>query len=150
MSSDVSSQVDPDASPAKTAAAFRSWLHEHAGELEPFRSDVAEELEEAVARFRPLQQMLWDHGWNRLGWPTDCGGLGGSAVHRYSSCGELTDIITLPVDQVTACTLGGTDGRTLFITTSALGLDRDVHPAAGAIFTARVAIAGERVSVSAL
>lgn len=66
----------------------------------------------------------------------------GSAVHRYAASGELTDIVTLPVSQVTACTLGGVDGRTLFITTSALGIDRAKQPSAGALFTARVAVPG--------
>jgi sugar lactone lactonase YvrE len=69
----------------------------------------------------------------------------GSAVHRYAADGELTDVVTLPVPQVTACTLGGPDGRTLFITTSALGVDRDAQPAAGAVFTSRVAVPGEPV-----
>jgi sugar lactone lactonase YvrE len=69
----------------------------------------------------------------------------GSAVHRYSATGELTDIVALPVPQVTACALGGADGRTLFITTSALGVDRAEQPQAGAVFTASVSIAGEPV-----
>jgi sugar lactone lactonase YvrE len=68
---------------------------------------------------------------------------GGSAAHRYSATGELTDIVTLAVTQVTACALGGNDGRTLYITTSALGVDLDAQPQAGAIFTAPVAVAGE-------
>lgn len=66
----------------------------------------------------------------------------GSAVHRYSATGELTDVVELPVPQVTACALGDSDGRTLFITTSALGVDRAEQPAAGAVFTARVTVAG--------
>jgi len=69
----------------------------------------------------------------------------GSAVHRYSATGELTDIVELPVPQVTACALGGPDGRTLFITTSALGVDRAAQPMAGAVFTTRVTVAGAPV-----
>jgi alkylation response protein AidB-like acyl-CoA dehydrogenase len=42
-----------------------------------------------VARFRPLQAMLWDDGWNRLGWPVDVGGLGGPALHRFVVMEEL-------------------------------------------------------------
>jgi len=72
----------------------------------------------------------------------------GSAVHRYNAQGELTDVVTLPVNQVTACALGGSDGCTLFITTSALGLDRHSEPDAGAIFTARVSVAGEPALMS--
>jgi sugar lactone lactonase YvrE len=67
----------------------------------------------------------------------------GSAVHRYAASGELTNVVTLPVPQVTACTLGGPDGRTLFITTSSLGIDRKEQPHAGAVFSARVSIAGD-------
>ena len=89
MSSDASVTPSPDASLEETAAAFRLWLAAHDGELEPFRHEFAEELDEAVTRFRPLQQMLWDHGWNRLGWPADCGGVGGSAVHRFVCMEEL-------------------------------------------------------------
>ncbi|MCY7413360.1 MAG: SMP-30/gluconolactonase/LRE family protein [Salinibacterium sp.] len=74
----------------------------------------------------------------------------GFAVHRYSAEGELTDVVTLPVNQVTACALGGSDGCTLFITTSALGLDRHSEPDAGAIFTARVSVAGEPTLMSRL
>ncbi len=69
----------------------------------------------------------------------------GSAVHRYSADGILTDIVTLPVSLVTACALGGEDGRTLWITTSALEVERSVEPDAGAVFTARVAVAGDPV-----
>ncbi len=67
----------------------------------------------------------------------------GSAVHRYSVEGELTDVVTLSTPQVTACTLGGPDGRTLFITTSANGINRADQPDAGAVFTARVQISGD-------
>lgn len=69
----------------------------------------------------------------------------GSAVHRYTAEGVLTDVVTLPVSQVTACALGGDDGRTLYITTSALGVDRDLEPDAGAVFVTRVAVAGDPV-----
>jgi len=30
----------------------------------------------AFERFRPLQRMLWDDGWMRLGWSEEVGGLG--------------------------------------------------------------------------
>ena len=66
----------------------------------------------------------------------------GSAVHRYSPAGNLTDVVTLPVTQVTACTLGGPDGKTLYITTSALGIDRSLEPSAGAVFAREVKIPG--------
>jgi sugar lactone lactonase YvrE len=59
---------------------------------------------------------------------------GGSAVHRYDSTGRLDLVVELPVSNVTACTFGGPDLRTLFITTSRQGLDADDQPEAGAVF----------------
>lgn len=61
----------------------------HTDLLEPFRHQQAEPLDAAIARFRPLQQMLWDSGWNRLGWPVECGGVGGSPLHRFVMMEEL-------------------------------------------------------------
>jgi sugar lactone lactonase YvrE len=59
---------------------------------------------------------------------------GGSAVHRYDRDGRLDLVVELPVSNVTACTFGGPDLRTLFITTSRQGLDEDDQPEAGAVF----------------
>ena len=80
---------DPDASLDATATTFRAWLSQHADDLEPFRREVAEELDLSYARFRPLQALLWDDGWHRLGWPTEAGGLGGTSLHRYVVAEEL-------------------------------------------------------------
>lgn len=67
---------------------------------------------------------------------------GGSAVHRYSAAGVLDDVIELPVTNVTACTFGGDDLRTLFITTSRENVPDGQQPLAGAVFTCRVDVAG--------
>ena len=80
---------DPNQTLDQTAVAFRAWLVARAPELEPFRHEVAGELDLAIARFRPLQQMLWDDGWNRLGWSPDVGGLGGTPIHRFVVMEEL-------------------------------------------------------------
>jgi len=64
---------------------------------------------------------------------------GGGAVHRYAPDGTLTDRITVPVRQTTACTVGGT---TLYITTSRDGLGDTAEPAAGAAFAADIGVAG--------
>jgi len=71
----------------------------------------------------------------------DAGGVwialwGGGAVHRYDETGHLTERITLPVSQVTACAFGGPDGATLYITTSRLGRSDGPEPSAGAVFVA--------------
>ena len=67
---------------------------------------------------------------------------GGGTVHRYDPSGRLDRVVELPVSQVTACTFGGPDRRTLFITTSQQGVDRDEQPEAGAVFTYDAGITG--------
>ncbi|SDS13673.1 SMP-30/gluconolactonase/LRE family protein [Microlunatus soli] len=67
---------------------------------------------------------------------------GGSAVRRYSSDGRLTAVIDLPVSNVTACTFGGPDLRTLYITTSRQGLADGEQPEAGAVFVAEPGFTG--------
>ena len=79
----------------------------------------------------------------------DAGGVwvalwGGGAVHRYDEAGELTDRIELPVRQVSACTFGGADLGTLYITTSRQDLGDRAEPAAGAVFSARVPYRGRQ------
>ena len=66
---------------------------------------------------------------------------GASRVRCYSPSAEVLTDITLPVRLVTSCTLGGEDGRDLFITTSRENLD-DPEPEAGAVFRARVDVPG--------
>ena len=79
----------------------------------------------------------------------DAGGVwvalwGGGAVHRYDEAGELTDRIELPVGQVSACTFGGADLATLYITTSRQDLGDRAEPTAGAVFSAPVPYRGRQ------
>lgn len=67
---------------------------------------------------------------------------GGSVVHGYDGSGALIESIRLPVPQVSACTFGGADLGTLFITTSAQGLDPDHGTEAGSLFAADLGIRG--------
>jgi sugar lactone lactonase YvrE len=67
---------------------------------------------------------------------------GGGAVHRYDPTGQLTDRIELPVRQVSACTFGGPDRTTLYITTSRQGLGEDAEPGAGAVFAYPAGVRG--------
>ena len=67
---------------------------------------------------------------------------GGGAVHRYDARGCLSEVIELPVPKVTACTFGGDDGRTLYITTSRDGLASGELPEAGAVFSVRAGVPG--------
>lgn len=67
---------------------------------------------------------------------------GGSAVHRYSPDGELDQVIELPVTNVTACTFGGPDLRTLYITTTRENVPDGEQPLAGAVFSCEPGVGG--------
>lgn len=66
---------------------------------------------------------------------------GGAAVHRYAPDGSLSEVIEVPVTQVSACTFGGEVLSEIYITTSREGL-ADPEEAAGAVFTARPGVLG--------
>ena len=60
----------------------------------------------------------------------------------HAPSGEVLDEIQLPLRLVTACTLGGEDGRDLYVTTSREKLE-DPEPGAGAVFRIRVDVPGK-------
>ena len=67
---------------------------------------------------------------------------GGGAVQRYDRDGTLTDVVEVPgASQVTACTFGGPDRTTLYISTSRDNLD-DAEPDAGSVFRYEAAVPG--------
>jgi sugar lactone lactonase YvrE len=68
---------------------------------------------------------------------------GGGAVHCYEPDGRLVERLRVPATNVTACTFGGPDLATLFITTSQQNVDRTAEPAAGALFQAAVGATGQ-------
>jgi alkylation response protein AidB-like acyl-CoA dehydrogenase len=43
----------------------------------PFRSYRPPDFEAGAETLREVQVLLFDEGWSRIGWPTQCGGLGG-------------------------------------------------------------------------
>ncbi|UNK70729.1 SMP-30/gluconolactonase/LRE family protein [Microbacterium sp. H1-D42] len=67
---------------------------------------------------------------------------GGFAVQGYDAAGALIERIDLPVPQASACTFGGTDLGTLFITTSAEGLASDHGTEAGSLYAADLGVRG--------
>ena len=68
---------------------------------------------------------------------------GGSAVHRYDASGRLSQVVELPVRDITSCAFGGPDGTTLFITTSRDGWgDEHAEPVAGAVFAVEAGVRG--------
>lgn len=74
---------------------------------------------------------------------------GGSAVHGYDATGALVQTIELPVPQVSACTFGGDDLDTLYITTSAQGLPDDHGTEAGSVFAVQPGVRGLPVTLFA-
>jgi sugar lactone lactonase YvrE len=67
---------------------------------------------------------------------------GAAAVHRYDPDGNLSEVVDLPASQVSACTFGGPDLDTLFITTSRENLADDVEPQAGSVFAVQPGVRG--------
>ena len=69
---------------------------------------------------------------------------GGSEVRRFTPAGELDRVVRLPGSQVTTCTFGGADLRTLFISVSPYGMDPEVARAeqAGYIYALDAGVAG--------
>jgi sugar lactone lactonase YvrE len=66
---------------------------------------------------------------------------GGGAVRRYDPDGTLTEVVELPCTNVTACTFGGDDLRTLYITTSRDGLP-EPEAEAGSVFAFEPGVRG--------
>ena len=69
---------------------------------------------------------------------------GGGAVRRYDSSGSLSEVVELPVTNVTSCVFAGEGSDLLYITTSLQGVDAEAEPAAGALFAATVGARGAR------
>lgn len=70
---------------------------------------------------------------------------GGSRVTRFTPKGRVDRVVRLPASQVTSCTFGGSDLRTLYVTTARIGLDAATlldQPLAGGLFAVAVDIPG--------
>jgi sugar lactone lactonase YvrE len=66
----------------------------------------------------------------------------GGAVRRYDADGTLDVVVEVPTPKPTACTFGGRDLRTLYVTTTQEGLPAGSDPLAGALFALDVDTAG--------
>ncbi|MBX6391405.1 MAG: SMP-30/gluconolactonase/LRE family protein [Frankia sp.] len=66
----------------------------------------------------------------------------GAAVVRFDETGTLDARYPLPVPQVTACTFGGPDLATLYITTSQDEIDPADHPGSGALYALAPGVRG--------
>ncbi len=72
--------------------------------------------------------------------------FGGSRVERYTPEGELAGVIELPCSNITKVAFGGSDLRTVFVTTARKNLSAEqleAQPQAGALFIFRTAVAGQ-------
>lgn len=70
---------------------------------------------------------------------------GAAKLTRHDQSGALLESIDLPCSQVSSCTFGGADLRTMYITTAAVGLEQEqlrAQPQAGGLFAVRLPVAG--------
>lgn len=111
------------------------------------RTDIYDASADGLANRRPFHSA--DDG-RADGLTVDSGGNVWVAMNRvgkvrcYSPDAEIVEEFTLPVRLVTALTLGGTDLKDLFITTSREKLE-DPEDAAGSVFHTRVDVPGKPV-----
>ena len=71
---------------------------------------------------------------------------GGSCVVRFDPNGKVDRIIELPVPNVTSCSFGGKDLKTLFITTARMGMtseELENKPHAGGLFALETDVQGK-------
>jgi alkylation response protein AidB-like acyl-CoA dehydrogenase len=72
-------------SPPETLAEYRRLLSEflkNDPRLAPYRAYRAPDFDTGARHLIGLQELLFDEGWSRVGWPTDAGGLGGNPRSR--------------------------------------------------------------------
>ncbi len=74
---------------------------------------------------------------------------GGSRVEGHAPDGRLIERIELPVTNITACTFGGADLSTLYITTTRENVPDGEQPEAGAVFSAVPGTKGRPASLFA-
>lgn len=109
------------------------------------------DLESGVVSNKRLFLQFEEQDGSPDGMATDAeGGLwiahwGAGKVTRHDARGKVTQTLTLPCSQVSSCTFGGPDLRTLYITTAAVGLSAqqlEQEPLAGGLFAVNMEIAG--------
>jgi D-xylonolactonase len=76
----------------------------------------------------------------------------GSRITRYSPEGEMLNVISMPVPNITSCTFAGPDLDTLYITTARHLLseaDVNKYPLSGSLFSCKPGVAGLPTSLFA-
>ena len=69
---------------------------------------------------------------------------GHRVVHMDRKTAEATGSIEFPCPKVSSCAFGGTDMKTLFVTTAAMD-DLDAYPQAGQTFAVEMSVCGRRI-----
>lgn len=69
-------------SPEEFQRQLDAWIADNKSLLDKYEPDESLSVEEATAAPRRYQQLLYDSGWLRAGWPALVGGTGGSAELR--------------------------------------------------------------------
>lgn len=71
--------------------------------------------------------------------------FGGHRITRFSSEGEVKQVLEMPVPNITSCTFGGENLDTLYITTARCLLDEETlkqYPLAGSLFSYKPGVKG--------
>jgi alkylation response protein AidB-like acyl-CoA dehydrogenase len=85
---------------------FRTYLRD-LDWADEWRSASFATAEDGLAFDAGVLRRLYDAGWNRYGWPTEAGGLGGNEIHRAAYYEELGQaMLPIPAQQWTLETLG--------------------------------------------
>ncbi|MGO4570440.1 SMP-30/gluconolactonase/LRE family protein [Microvirga sp. 2TAF3] len=72
---------------------------------------------------------------------------GGSRITRFTPDGEAEMVVPVPTAEVTNCTFGGPDLRTLYITTASIGHDPHIDPMAGHVYAVETGTHGLRANI---
>lgn len=136
--------VLPDVSTSNGIAFSPDGTRAYYNDTKLRRTDVFDVVDEELTNRRPFHD---SDGASPDGLTVDSEGNVWVAMNRhgkvrlYSPDAEILTEVELPVQLVTAATLGGPDLRTLYITTSRENLE-DPEPEAGALFAVKVDVPG--------
>lgn len=76
--------------------------------------------------------------------------FGGGRITRFDPDGEPVLVVPMPTSQVTKLAFAGEDLSTVYVTTAARDLDREIDPLAGHLFRFEAGVAGRRADVCRL
>jgi alkylation response protein AidB-like acyl-CoA dehydrogenase len=93
----MTATVDARVDLATYRSALGAFLDERSAKLDRWRVHHPT-VEQTMTEHAQFMRLLHDAGWNRFGWPTSVGGLGGDERHRAVMYEELT-IRQLPIPE---------------------------------------------------